>query len=487
MRRLDLPFNIDIFTFNEKILSMIRPVRSLDTFNGSTKNFHEDGLYSTTTFGTVGTDGRDARYGYINLKVDIIHPVLYKTLIALRSFYADIISSREFAIWDDTLKDFVKSNALEGQTGYHFFTEHVKDIVFEQRDSIKREQGVRLYEKFKDKLFTDKVLVIPAGLRDIEIDENGRASSDEINTFYYKLVAVSNTINPSTVSISPESYNSQRMSLQNTFVEIYDYISAIVEGKKNLMMGKWASRKIFNGTRNVITSMSTTMIDLDDMDNPTINDSYIGLFQTIKGMLPVTIYHLKNEFLGTVFTTMGAPALLTNRKTLLSERVVISNKEYDRWLTNEGLEKLIAYYQENTIRHSPVIIDSYYLGLTYRGPDGTFKLIHGIDELPEGRSKADCKPITYTELLYTAIYHIANKYPIFITRFPITGIGSVYPSKVYLKTTTDVEIRKELGDDWKPLGDDRVAKQFPITDSVFFNSLAPSPSRLAAMGADRPL
>ena len=484
MQNLAIPFNITLLIPDKRMLSMLRPVTSLTAFDAN-RNFHPDGLYSTETFGVVGTPARESKYSYINIRISILHPVIFKTLISMKSLYKDIMSSREFAVWDDEKKDFIKSNAIDGQTGYQFFINHFKDIVFEEKSSIRREQAIRLLDMYKDNCLVDNIIVMPAGYRDIELDNNGRESSDEINDIYYSLLSISNTINPSTVNVSPEAYNSQRMSLQNKFVELYDYINTIVDGKKNLMMGKWASRKIFNGTRNVITSQDTTILDLDDPDNITINDTLMGLFQTLKAMLPVAIYHIRTKFLSEVFTSSNSPSLLTNKKTLMSERVLIQSKEFDKWMTNEGLEKLIDQYQETSIRHEPIKIEQdYYLGLIYKGPDGTFKLIHGIDELPSDRKAEDCTPITYTELFYLSIYDIANNYPVFVTRYPITGIGSVYPSKLKLKTTVESEVRKELGYDWLPMSDNKIAKEFPLKTSTFFNSLSPSSSRLAGLGAD---
>ena len=484
MQNLAIPFNITLLIPDKRMLSMLRPVTSLTAFDAN-RNFHPDGLYSTETFGVVGTPARESKYSYINIRISILHPVIFKTLISMKSLYKDIMSSREFAVWDDEKKDFIKSNAIDGQTGYQFFIEHFQDIIFEEKSSVRREQSIRLLDKYKNDCLVDNVIVMPAGYRDIELDNNGRESSDEINDIYYSLLSISNTINPSTVNVSPEAYNSQRMSLQNKFVELYDYINTIVDGKKNLMMGKWASRKIFNGTRNVITSQDTTILDLDDPDNITINDTLIGLFQTMKAILPIAIYNLRTKFLSEVFTSSNSLSLLTNKKTLMSERVLVQAKEFDKWMTNEGIEKIIDQYQETSIRHEPIKVEQdYYLGLIYKGPDGTFKLIHGIDELPPDRSQDDCSPITYTELFYLSIYNIANNYPIFVTRYPITGIGSVYPSKVRLKTTVESEVRKELGYDWLPIGETNIAKEFPLKTSTFFNSLSPSSSRLAGLGAD---
>lgn len=483
MSNLDIPFNIDLLQLTPEVTKLIRPVTSLDIFDGLSKNYNSNGLYSTEIFGITGSDARYKKYGYVDLKISIFHPIIYSALLKLKSLYGDIISGKEFAIWDAETSDFVKSNALEGQTGFQFFLDHWMRIDFPRRSSIIREQNILMIEKYKEVALTDKVIVMPASYRDIEVDDNGRESSDEINGLYYKLIAISNTINPGTVKVSPEAYNSQRMSLQNTFIEIYDSIMKIIEGKKNLLMGKWASRKIFNGTRNVITSMDTTSSILGAVNNVSYNNTMIGIYQCMKAMLPVARYQLKTGFLSKVFTGIGAPALLTNKKTLMSERVQLKADIYDQWVTNEGLDTFITSFKETSVRNTPIDISGYYLGLVYKGPDETFKIISGIDDLPAGRLATDCIPLTMALLFYCSIYHIANKYPLYVTRFPILSARSIYPSKTYLKSTIKSEIRKELGEDWLPLGQERIAYEFP-TDSDFFNSLSPNPVFLALLGAD---
>lgn len=486
MSRLDIPFNIDLLIPDERLLSMIRAVKSLDTFTGSTKNFSPDGLYSNETFGSVGTAARTTRFGYVDIKAPIIHPTIFKSLLKLKGFYKDLIAGREFARWDDQIGDFVKCPVLEGETGYHFFFSHFQKLRFEDTESVVRQQYISLFEKYKNRCTIDKVLVLPAGLRDLEVDENGRATSDEVNEFYFKMIAIANTINPSGVKNSIESYNSQRVSLQNTMMEIYDYFTKIVEGKKNLFMGKWASRKVFNTTRNVITAMNTETMLLGQPGNIRFNDTLIGLYQTSKSILPITIFQLKKKFLDRVFTMPGAPALMCNKETLESERVMLRPETYNSWISNEGLEKFITYFQEESIRHDPIIVEGkYYLGLTYLGDDGTFALLSGVDELPHDFDPNKCHPITYAELLYHAIYNVANDYPIFVTRYPIEGIGSIYPSMIHLKTTVRSETRRELNvDTWTPLGDDHVAYEFPIRGSGFYNSMSPHSAHLSKLTAD---
>ena len=485
MKRLPIPFNIDLLFVTDQMLSTMRPVTTLDSFVGATKNFNSGGLFSNEIFGVPGTVARSSRFSYIDLKVEIIHPTIIKALFKLKAFYKEIMSSREFARFDPLIGDFVKSDIVEGRTGFQFFCEYLPKLVLEPNESVGRQQTIALFEKYKETLLLSKVVVLPAGMRDLEIDDAGRATSDEVNALYFKLLAISNTINPSSVKASLESYNPQRMALQNTFNEIYDYFSKIVEGKKNLMMGKWASRKVFNTTRNVITSMNTSSLVLGHKRNVDINSTLVGLYQTSKGLLPISIFKLKTGFLDSCFTTPGAPALLTDPVTLESKRVMLHSETYNQWMGTEGLEKQLTHFKEDSIRHEPIKVEGHYLGLCYRGPDGTFALLNGIEQLPPDRSPKDCTPITLAELIYAAIYTVANNYSGFVTRYPILGIGSIYPSKVYLKTTVRADERVELDPlTWQPVGKKNVAYEFPRLDSGFYNSLSPHSSALLGLSAD---
>lgn len=483
MKRKDIPFNIELMNQTEKSIIGMKQITSLDTWERSTKNFHPDGLYSTLAFGVAGTEIRNQRFGYIDLHLEILHPLIVIALGKMRALYLDIMSGKAFAVWNPETNDFDVSNALEGQTGYAFFIEYWKRIIFEKRSSLKRQELIDLVENRKDTCSIRYHLVIPAGLRDMEIDESGRESSDEINSLYYKLIAISNTINVTTAKVSPEAYNRQRMALQHTAGEIFDTLTMIIDGKKGLVSGKWAARGLFDGTRNVITSMNTTVPVLGASGYPGFNDSTMGLYQALKGTRSVSVFLIRNGFLNKVFSAPGAPAKLVNRKTLQTEYGDLRSEDYDRWMTIEGIEKQFSYYAETSVRDIPIVIGGRYLGLVYKGTNGTFKLFGGLDELPKGMDPKLCTPITLTILFYASVYFKLNDYPAIVTRYPVTGAGSLVESKLSLKTTIKAEKRFELDDDWKIMTD-HIAYQFPVVGSAHYNSLSCHPSRLAGLGAD---
>ena len=477
-----LPFNLDLLIVDNETVKNIRPIKVLDIYDGFSRNFHPDGLFSTDTFGKVGEERRNRLFSYIDLRVEIFHPIIYKALSDLKSLYAEIISGKTYAIFDSTTNDFEKSDPVSGETGYSFFSKHFKDLKFENRPSPKREFNIKLVNKYREKSMFSKLVVLPAGLRDLTIDENGKPSEDEINKQYREVLAIANMLSDINVKINDSHIDQHRYNIQLKVNGIYDYIKNLLEGKSKLVQGKWASRKIMNSTRNVITSYVPESQELFGITSVSANETVVGLYQYLRAILPLAIKHVRDGFLSNIFIGPNSPAILVNKKTLKKEAVTLDAEYYDNWMTYEGLEKTFAEYGHEDTRHDVLMTDSHYFGLLYKGKDMTYRFMQDIDELPEGFNKEDITPITLTELLYLSVYKGSDKIPGLVTRYPITGYGSIYPSYIYLKSTVKSEVRKELGDDWQPTG--IVAKSFPIINEKDYNSMSPHTKNLKRLTAD---
>ena len=118
MKRANVPFNIRILQLTPDKLKMIKPVTSLDIFDQTKVNFHEEGLYSISIFGRVGDPLRSKRFSYINIKLPVFHPIIWRAIHRLKSLYTEIMEGTSYAVWDSDAKDFVKSTPVDGETGY---------------------------------------------------------------------------------------------------------------------------------------------------------------------------------------------------------------------------------------------------------------------------------------------------------------------------------------------------------------------------------
>ena len=137
MKKALLPFNITLLIPTKQQLAFVGQVTSHEIFEGLGGNFHEKGLFSVEIFGRVGSTERESLFGYIELGLPVIHPVVYRNILKLKSFYEEIILGKAFARFDPVLKDFLPANELEGNTGYTFFFDNWKKVVFKGTNTAK--------------------------------------------------------------------------------------------------------------------------------------------------------------------------------------------------------------------------------------------------------------------------------------------------------------------------------------------------------------
>lgn len=479
--------DFDLLYLTPEIVRNLGQVKILDSYDGGTDNFHDEGLFSTTIFGRVGDPRREETFGVIDAKVNVFHPLVFKNLLKIKRLYGEIIKGTEYAVFDEKLKDFVRSDEIDGETGFNFFLQHWHKIVFKKNDSIKRNQYIDLVEKYKDRALTNKILVLPAGLRDLEPNPDGKDVEGEINEFYRKIISITNTLSSQT-NLDTYLTDNARLSIQNAFNSIFSYILSLLKGKTGFILKKWARRKVFNSTRSVLTAQVNTVSNLASGDSPGWNNTTIGIAQLLKAILPVGVHKVLNHpFIIEAFPSSDNTCFLLDKKTLKREMVRLDNKTLDKWTTQNGVEGLFDNFMEHSVRSKPIEIGGYYLGLIYVDNKKGFKLIYDIDDLNNypWMKKEFIRPITYVEFFYLMGYQDWNKYPMSNTRYPISGAGSIFPSYVFCKTTTLSEVRYELDEDGELIKENK-AISFPIlTGATFVDALSVSHSRLSGLGADK--
>lgn len=484
MNYAEVPAKVWPMVLTKERVRNLTPVTSLDIYDGASSEFHDQGLYSTTIFGRVGSDQRDSTFSYMDLKVEIFHPKIFRDLMSLKSLYKEIVTGRATAVFDPIVKDFVADTSDKAETGYAFFVKHFQDIEFKKSKSPTRALVVEFINQWRKDAMTRYIPVLPAGVRDIEISDNGVATKNEIHDLYYRVLSISNTI-PVTRDMESPAFNIARNALTNTMVEIYELIEGMLAGKNGFILDKWAARRVVYGTRNVLTVMDTSIANLNDSNAPGFDSTTLGLFQVIKGMTPLTIHYLRRMF-GHLIQNGEGQAQLIDKETLRPKWVSLSPAARDTWSTRDGLMTVIDQYQTLEMRTRPVTIEGHYLALIYKGPDKSFKIFFDIHEMPAHLDRNNVHPINLVELLYLCGYQNWNKYFAQICRYPISGLGSNYPSRVYVKTTVVGERRQELDDNWEVREDPvYTAQEFPMTGSTsFMDTQSPHSTKLVGLAAD---
>ena len=479
-----LPLNLSLLILTPESLRGLRQIKVLDIFEPSSSTFHPDGLFSIDAFGKVGDERRNRLFGYIDMGIEILHPVIYKKLLDLKELYGGIMAGTAYATFNDETKDFDPCPPNEGRTGYSFFIEHLHELSPEQRSSTSREFAIKLLNNNRDRCLMRYLIVMPAGLRDFTVSPEGKREEDEINKIYRQVLSIGNVLVSSAGMKDKQHLDSSRYRMQEAVLALYLYITNLLQGDSKLIQGHWTNRNIFNSTRNVITASVTKTKELFDELTIGPNDQVVGLYQYIRSIFPVFV-NLLRSYSERVFIGPNSPAKLVNKKTLLSEAISVDADYYDEWVTQDGIEGLLNRFESESLRHEPIEISNAYFGLLYRGKEG-IRFLQDISELPEGHDRtedrASVTPITYAELFYIAVYEYSRKTYCLTTRYPVISLGSIYPAEVYLRTTTKTDSLILLDENFKAT--DVKFNEFPRKDSPFFNSMSPSTAHLVRAGAD---
>lgn len=477
------PLNLGlIFATNEDVKGMIA-IETQDTFDGMTKNFHPRGLFSSEIFGKPGSEYRNRMFSFIDLRVDVIHPHLYNTVVKVKALYGEIMAGRSYAIFDEKLKDFVPSTILEGKTGYAFFFDNYPKVAFEERESRSRKKNIKLLYKYREKYWITRLLVIPAGLRDYMVDEMGRPSEDELNPLYRRVMAFAFSLENFQRGQNIEFLNNQRNNVQQAVQAVFNHLINLLKGKKGLIQQHYATRSVMNSTRNVLAAHTPKVDRVGDIRSVDSNQTVVGMYQFLRAFIPFNVKEVRERFSANVFPTSSGTASLINTKTMKREMVVVGSEHHDLWVTYDGLEKVFASFEDHYVRHQELLIDGYAMALLY--DDGErVRLVFDPEAMPEGYSKDHLRVATLTEVLYLCTRRVAHDAYAFITRFPVAGYGGVYPAGVYLRSTMDSRIVTELREDWTYGSADDVIGEFPIRNIGFFDAMTPAVVHLQALAAD---
>lgn len=476
------PTRISILDPKSITPGIFKPITTGDTFEGRTNNLHDEGLYSTEIFGKMGSKERYKLEAYIDAKLKIFNPTYLKALIQTKSLYLGILKGSEYAIWDSKQKDFIKSNPLDGNTGFDFFTKHFHELVPPTTDSYKRKQRLELIEKNKDKATTNKVLVPPAGFRDIQFQPGGGVVENELTEKYRNLIFRTQVIANVDETQDNSIYDSVRWGIQNTFNEIDKYIFDLTDGKGGVFQRRVGTRGLHNGTRNVITGRVVARENLFDDNGVHARSVDMGLFQALVSFIYISIHNLVSGIINSAFTPGTTMARLIDKKSLNYEYVEVTPETVERFTSANGLTKLINGFSNPKVRMRPVEVNGKYLSLIY--DDGKeVMVLSDIDDLPEGRDKKLVKPMTYIQLFYISCCDAIQEKYCQLTRYPVEGLGSIWPAEINIKTLTNAKPRDLVNEEGEVI---TRLRNFPQTNDKpdYYDAMSPDVTRYKLSGSD---
>lgn len=487
------PFNIWLIDMDKVIKERnLQEVTSEFIKESSSNRFHPQGLFSEQIFGPIASQDRMKRCGYIKLNCRVFHPIIFQNLQAIKRFYIEILAGNSYAVWDAEQGDFVRSSQTEhgANTGFAFFLKYFDKINFKKNFSLKRNDRIEVIMKYQKERLIDKMLVIPAGERDMREDA-GRMEKDSINSLYSSLLrnAKSMTKGEDTNAL----FDTVHYTIQKRVVEIYEKVAEMVRGKRGFMEGKYARRNVARSTRNVITASDMDASDPDSPQYHKTDESKVPLFQAAKGGANYLVYWYKTLFYDQVVNMSSENVALINPKTLNLEYVQLDPSDKDKFTTAEGIEKTIDRFRDPFNRFKEVVIQSndrpYYMFMIYDRGDRVH-VVRNVEEFKKQFTDAGftydptkLRPITQAEMLYIACFFAYRGVCATVTRYPVTDEQSIYVSKTHLMSTSPARVVRfcqGINDD----PSDQILPEYPILGNKFVDALMLHPTRLKSLNGD---
>lgn len=492
------PFNITPLHVDEFIKSKgLLEVKSHLIWEPSSSNLHPDGLFSEGIFGQIGSPERYSRIGFISLNTKIFAPMVYKNITDLKPMYEEIMSGKIFAMFNDKLKEFVPcdKSTVGADTGFTFFLSRFDDVVFPETASQTRKMKIKAINLAKEKncAIIERMLVLPAGLRDVK-QTGDRFEVDEINKLYSSLLSLSLEVKSNLTSPAlSKIYDGVKYAIQLKAYEIYDTHKTFIEGKGGFGQRRFARRALAYGSRNVISGAVMQATHPEDPQYLKHDETMIGLFQVTKMFQPLVIHQLRSVFYSQIFTQGSLRVPGINQTTKKIEYIEVSDQEINRALSSDSLEDLINTFQNAHMRTNPVSIKDitgkrYWLFLVYDDHDKIYILRNSDDfvEFMTSQGKTinpeQLRPLTYLEMIYLAAFRATHDKHCTITRYPAIELGSIYPSKVKIGTTLPsrkVKFSSQYKEDYFV-----ELPCYPILGQPYLDTTVVHPCQQRGLGAD---
>lgn len=382
-----------------------------------------DGLLSNNIFG-ITKDERSGIYAYISLGEDFIEPYFYNIWLKIdRNLKSIVYETKYFKI--DSNGYLVEDE--NGETGIKFLKKNIKKINFK---NTKKSSLLKVLMQNKDRMFTDKFIIIPPFYRDVNTS-SGRIGVGEINKLYINLMNNTKALNESN-DYGLDLAGGIRGRTQDLMLEIYNWFcvgESIVGGEhtgagifkkfgimKRATMSKttdYGSRLVLSSQKINVESKKDLMVDMDY--------SAIPLSATCAVAYQYMIYYLRQYFNNEFGGKIKYPYVDSNGNidyvTLKNPEIEFSDSRFDK-----EINELIHGYSNRFKRIMVPNEEGKEIYLKFKGYSIT------EDEYKSGVRETGSiidRHLTWVDVLYQAAVEATEDKNIMITRYPVSRITGV--------------------------------------------------------------
>ena len=495
IRQLDIkPLDVDKFIKVNELKAITNPM-----FFARTNMPTVDGLLSNEIFG-ITKDDRTTIFAYIDLAGEyFLHPLAYKIWSRLDSNVKLCVYEMDTFVYDPE-KGKLKSDP-KGETGLKFLMKLIKTVDFKKTGSSKREVKINFLEKYREKLFMKDVVVIPAGMRDVNTEADGKVGVGEINKLYNAVVRDAKALQESD-DYGLSLNGTLRGRIQDNIVKIYNWFifgrdpltgaDAQASGlsRKLGLIRRAGMKKSFDwGSRLVICTQNLRKEKLSDLDVD-LDSIGLPLAAVCANLFPYMLYWIRNWFSNRLSDVQTLTVYNTKTKKLEQTKI-------DSWQTvysDERIKKEIGRFMHGMSNRfvpieapimNPTKGTNYYLqfkGYNVPNEDIAKKLIN--DQMSKESFHLNSRPLTWCDLIYMAAMEVTKDKMTLITRFPMDSYYNQFPAKIKVISTIETEPILVWNTFYKKYPKITLADINQNSSNHFVDVALPNNVRLGSIGGD---
>ena len=488
------PLDVDKFIKVNELKAITNPM-----FFARTNMPTVDGLLSNEIFG-ITKDDRTTIFAYIDLAGEyFLHPLAYKIWSRLDSNVKLCVYEMDTFVYDPE-KGKLKSDP-KGETGLKFLMKLIKTVDFKKTGSSKREVKINFLEKYREKLFMKDVVVIPAGMRDVNTEADGKVGVGEINKLYNAVVRDAKALQESD-DYGLSLNGTLRGRIQDNIVKIYNWFifgrdpltgaDAQASGlsRKLGLIRRAGMKKSFDwGSRLVICTQNLRKEKLSDLDVD-LDSIGLPLAAVCANLFPYMLYWIRNWFSNRLSDVQTLTVYNTKTKKLEQTKI-------DSWQTvysDERIKKEIGRFMHGMSNRfvpieapimNPTKGTNYYLqfkGYNVPNEDIAKKLIN--DQMSKESFHLNSRPLTWCDLIYMAAMEVTKDKMTLITRFPMDSYYNQFPAKIKVISTIETEPILVWNTFYKKYPKITLADINQNSSNHFVDVALPNNVRLGSIGGD---
>lgn len=362
----------------------------------------ENGLLSNTIFGMSPIERRST-YAIIQLNHYMITPHIYKILSQSFQIIPKIIAGLVNVSLD---KDKHIIQDPNGSTGIEWLYDNWEKINFTTPSvSSRKDEKLKLLKNLdKHQIWIDRILVIPAGFREVSPSEGKGVTSSELNNIYINIIRSASQVSDAS-QLSFTGHKNLTI-LQNRLIELYDYCKSKIEKKGGYIKQALFSKTTDFAVRSVISCgvYNQQSLDLQPVKYPQCE---LALSQVLVGFLPFVKKYLFDFFNRNILNFID---------TQIPQGIKLYNpsSEYSPDKIDKMIDNFIRYpetrFKPLTIKtiDKEKRIDTY--GMQFTGKPALN--LHTDNTIYN-------RPFTYTDIMFIAASDVSKNKHCVVTRYPI--------------------------------------------------------------------